>query len=145
MASWAGGLPRGRVWPSSCRSSRSFVLASLRALHLDLRLRRRRGGSDRGMASSATGAGRSGRRAGGGRSVVTGPGSGLSEEPVPGVRAGRAGCRVVPLLPSRALRMRCGAPGVGLEAGEDGVADLPFEGAQGLFGSLAFGQLLVVV
>jgi len=32
------GLPRGRVWPSSRRASRSFVLASLRALHLDLRL-----------------------------------------------------------------------------------------------------------
>ena len=31
------GLPRGRIWPSSCRPSRSFVLASLRALHLDLR------------------------------------------------------------------------------------------------------------
>jgi hypothetical protein len=43
---WAGflrGLPRGRVWPSSCPASRSFVLASLRALHLDPGLRRRRG------------------------------------------------------------------------------------------------------
>ena len=86
----AGGLPRGRVWPSSCRASRSSVLASLRALHLDLRLRRRQGGGDRGMASPAPGTrsvlpGRAGRWvAGCGRSVVTGSGSGLSEEPVSG-------------------------------------------------------------
>jgi len=90
----ARGLPRGRVWPSSCRTSRSFVLASLRALHLDLRRRRRQGSSDRDMTGSAL----DGRAAGLGRSVVTGPGSGLSEEPVPGVQAGRAGCRAVPLL-----------------------------------------------
>jgi hypothetical protein len=31
-----------------------------------------------------------------------------------------------------------------LEAGADGVADLPFQAAQGLFGSLAFGQFRVV-
>jgi hypothetical protein len=42
---------------AACRTSRSFVLASLRALHLDLRLRRRRDGSDRGMPGPATGAG----------------------------------------------------------------------------------------
>jgi len=65
--------------------------------------------------------------------------------PVPGVRADRAGCRVVPLLPSRAPRAGCGPPGVGLQAGEDGVADLPFQRPQRLFGGLAFGQLLVVV
>jgi hypothetical protein len=29
--------------------------------------------------------------------------------------------------------------GVGLEAGEDDVAEAPLEGAQGLFGGLAFG------
>ena len=57
------------------------------------------------MASSAAGTGRAGRRvASGGRRVVARPGSGWSEEPVPGVQAGRAGDRVVPLLPSRALR-----------------------------------------
>src|SRR3974390_762180 len=98
------------------------------------------------MASSAPGTGRPRRRvASSGRRVVTGPGSGLSEEPVPGVRAGRAGCRVVPLLPSWALGAGRGAPGVGLQAGEDGVADLPFQRAQCLFGGLALGQLLVVV
>ena len=36
--------------------------------------------------------------------AVAGPGSGLSEEPAVGVRAGRAGVRVVSLLPSRARR-----------------------------------------
>ena len=72
------GLPRGRVWPSPRRASRSFVLASLRALHLDLRLRRRQCGSDRGMPSPALAAGC-------GRRVVAGPGSGLSEVPVCGV------------------------------------------------------------
>src|SRR5215831_10260214 len=35
--------------------------------------------------------------------------------------------------------------GVGLEAGVDGVADLPLQAAQGLFAGLAFGQFLVVV
>jgi hypothetical protein len=44
-------------------------------------------------------------------------------------------------LPSRAP----GAPGAGLETGEDGVGDLPLQRAQGLFAGLAFGQLLVVV
>jgi len=34
----------------------------------------------------------------------------LSEEPVSGVRAGRAGVRVVPLLPSRAPAAGCGPP-----------------------------------
>src|SRR5215472_16754889 len=71
------GLPRGRVWPSPCRTARSFVLATLRALHLDLRRRRRHGGSDRGMPSPALSTGR-------GRRVVGGPGSGLSEVPVLG-------------------------------------------------------------
>jgi len=80
------------------------------------------------MAGSAPAAGGTRRRAAGrGRRVVTGPGSGLSEEPVPGVRAGRAGDIVVPLLPSRALGTDCGPPGIGLQAGKDGVADLPFQ------------------
>jgi hypothetical protein len=35
---------------------------------------------------------------------------------VPGVQAGRAGCRVVPPLPSRASRAGCGPPGAGLQA-----------------------------
>jgi len=49
-------------------------------------------------------------------------------------------------LPSRARgRGGCGAPGISLQAGEDGVADLPFQGAQRFFGGLALGQLLVVV
>src|SRR5580693_6858299 len=68
------------------------------------------------------------------------PGSGLPEEPVVGVRAGRPGCRVVPRLPSRALRCGgCCAPGVFLQAAEDGVADLAFERAQRLFRGFAFG------
>jgi hypothetical protein len=46
-------------------------------------------------------------------------------------------------LPSRALgRGGCGAPGVGLQAGEDGVADLAFERAQRFFRGFAFGQFL---
>lgn len=50
---------------------------------LDLRHRRRQGGSDGGMASSTKGAGRSGRWGGGrGRSMVSRPGRGLPEEPV---------------------------------------------------------------
>ncbi len=73
-----------------------------------------------------------------------GPGSGFPEEPVCGVQVGRAGCRAVPLLPSRALGVSGGAAGIGLEAGEDGVADLPLQRSQGLFGGLALGQLLVV-
>jgi len=60
------------------------------------------------------------------------PESDLPEEPVVGVRAGRPGCRVVPRLPSRVPR--CGAPGVFLQAGDDGVADLAVERAEGFFG-----------
>jgi hypothetical protein len=74
------------------------------------------------------------------------PGSGLPEEPVLGVRAGRPGCRVVPRLPSRALG--CGgrgALGVFLQAAEVGIADLAFERAEGFFRGFAFGQFLVVV
>ena len=119
-------------------TSRSFVLASLRALHLDLRLRRRRSGSDRGMASSALAAGRS-------RRVGAGPGSGLPEEPVPGVQAGRAGDRAVPRLPSRVPGTRRGTPGISPQAGEDGVADLPFQRPQGLLRGLALSQFLVVI
>jgi hypothetical protein len=36
-------------------------------------------------------------------------------------------------------------PRVGLQAGEDGVADLPLQRAQGFFAGLAFGPFLVVV
>src|SRR5262249_2419632 len=82
----APGRLRGRVWPSSRGTSRSFVLASLRALHLDLRRRRRQAGRDAVMAGPAPDGGGFGCRvAGRGRSVVARPGSGLSEEPVPGV------------------------------------------------------------
>jgi hypothetical protein len=48
-------------------------------------------------------------------------------------------------LPSRVLPSCCGPPGIGLQAGEDGVADLSFQAAQGLFRGLALGQLLIVV
>src|SRR5215472_8328215 len=78
----------------------------------------------------------------GGRRVGGRPGSGWPEEPVVGVRAGRPGDRVVPRLPSRALGR--GAPGVFLQAAEDGVADLAFERAQRFFGRLALGPFLVV-
>jgi hypothetical protein len=47
-------------------------------------------------------------------------------------------------LPSRAVRGGRGTPGVGLEAGEDGVADLALQRPQGFFAGLALGQLLVV-
>jgi hypothetical protein len=42
-------------------------------------------------------------------------------------------------LPSRALDCGGGAPGVFLQAGEDGVADLAFERAQRFLGGFAFG------
>ncbi len=38
-----------------------------------------------------------------------------------------------------------GVSGISLQVLVDGVADLPLEGAQGLFGCLALGDLLVVV
>jgi hypothetical protein len=46
-------------------------------------------------------------------------------------------------LPSRALR--AGLPGIGPEAGEDGIADLALEGPQRLFMGLSLGHFLVVV
>jgi hypothetical protein len=98
------------------------------------------------MASCAPAAGGTRRWvAGRGRRVVTGPGSGFPEEPAPGVRAGRAGDRAVPRLPSRARGAGGGLPGIGLKAGEHGIADLPFQRTQGLFRGLALGQFLVVV
>jgi hypothetical protein len=45
-------------------------------------------------------------------------------------------------LPSRALL--AGLAGIGLEAGEDGVADLALEGPQRLFAGLSPGDFLVV-
>jgi hypothetical protein len=68
----------------------------------------------------------------------------LAEEPAFGVRAGRAGDRVVPRLPSRAAS-RDGAGCIGLQVLEDLVADLAFEGPQRFFGGLALGHLLVVI
>src|SRR5215472_5171687 len=84
----------------------------------------------------------------GGRRLGGGPGSGWSEELACGVRAGRAGCRDVPRLPSRARRSAaglCGLAGVGAQAGVDGVADPALEAAQGFLGCLALGDLLVVI
>src|SRR5262249_37769902 len=70
----------------------------------------------------------------------------LSEAPAPGVRAGRPGCKVVPRLPSRALRTGTrGAPGAGHQRGVDRVADPPLEAAQRFLAGLAIGQLVVVV
>ena len=46
-------------------------------------------------------------------------------------------------MPSRALL--AGLAGIGLEAGEDGVADLALEGPQRLFAGLSLGHFLVVV
>jgi hypothetical protein len=37
----------------------------------------------------------------------------------------------------------CGRPGVGSQAGEDGVAEAPFEGAGRLFAGLSLGQFLL--
>jgi hypothetical protein len=49
-------------------------------------------------------------------------------------------------VPSRARNCECGGLAVvGLEAGEDGIADLPFQAAQGFFASFAFGSLAVVI
>jgi len=50
----------------------------------------------------------------------------------------------------RALRplfiaLASGLAGVGLQAGEDGIADAALKSAQRLFGRLAFGELAVVV
>src|SRR5215471_8242730 len=51
--------------------------------------------------------------------------------------------RCPPRLAGRSYR---GCPGgVGLQAGEDGIADLPLQAAQGFFAGLAFGQFLLVV
>ena len=52
---WAHlGLPRSLIVADAPRRSRSYVLASLRALHLDLRLVCRRSGSSRGKPLSRT-------------------------------------------------------------------------------------------
>src|ERR1700722_677978 len=81
-----------------------------------------------------------------GRRVVARPGSGFPEEPV------FWGCDPValvaepfPLLPSRVPDLVCCAPRVCAEAGEDGVADLALERAQGLPVRFSVGQLFVVV
>jgi hypothetical protein len=83
----------------------------------------------------------------GGRRVVAGPGVAWPKSRCMGVGAGRAGDRVVSPLPSRArsARARRGPVGVGLDAGEDGVADLPLQRTECLFGCLAVGQLAFVV
>ena len=48
-------------------------------------------------------------------------------------------------LPGSLPGARCGPAGVGLEAGEDDVAEAALEGAQGFFRCLAFGQFPLVV
>ena len=73
-----------------------------------------------------------------------GPGVACPKSLARGVQAGRAGGRVVPRLPSRALGTRGSAAGIGLQAGVDGVADLPLQRPHGLFGGLALSQFLVV-
>ena len=102
--------------------------------------------ADRDPGPSPQSAGRAGCWAAGcGLSVVARSGSGLPEEPVCGVQAGRAGARAVPRLPSRAPGTCGSSAGVGLETGVDGVADLPLQRAQRLFRGLALGDLLVVI
>jgi hypothetical protein len=66
--------------------------------------------------------------------------------PALGVRAGHAGDRAVPPLPSRAqLGCSCFALGVSDEVGEDGVADASFQTAHCLFVGLALLQLALVI
>ena len=132
-------------------TSRSFVLASLRALHLDLRLRRRQDGSDRGMPSSCPGTppgwirGQKACRPALGLMVVAGPGVACPKSRRAGCEPAALAAESFPGCPPGPLARAARPPGVGLQAGEDGVADLPLEGPQRLFGGLALGQLLVVV
>src|SRR2546429_1053658 len=81
--------------------------------------------------------------AAGGRRVGVGSGSGLAEEPVPG------GCEPAALATESFPRcppgLLCGPAGVGLEAGEDGVAEAALERAGCFFGGLALGELAGVV
>ena len=104
----------------------------------------RQDGSDRGMASSAPGAPGAGLPA-----VVVvwwaGPGVACPKSRSCGVQAGCAGARVVPRLPSRAPGTRGSAAGIGLQAGVDGVADLPLQRPHGLFRGLALSQFLLVI
>jgi hypothetical protein len=66
----------------------------------------------------------------------------LSEEPVSGCKAGRAGLRVAP----SALPGPLGSvAGVGDELAVDGVAGLALQGARCFLAGLAFGELAPVV
>ena len=82
------------------------------------------------------------RPVGGGRRVVVGSGSGLSEEPASGCKAGHAGLRVVPpALPgSSELAAR-----VGDQVTVDGGGDLAFECSERFFTALALVELAPVV
>lgn len=80
--------------------------------------------------------------AGGGRSVVVGSGSGLSEEPASGCKAGHAG-HESSRLPSRAHLGS--AVGVGDEVSVDRLGDLALEGSQRLLGALALVELASVI
>ena len=69
-----------------------------------------------------------------------------------GRRAGALGCEPAalatepfPTCPPGLFTVALCPVGVGLEAGEDDVAEAPLEGAQGLFRCLAFGQFPRVV
>ena len=98
------------------------------------------------MASSAPGTGGTRRWAAGrGRRVVAGPGSGLSEEPVPGVRSGRAGDRVVPLLPSRALGTAAARRASACRQAKMALLICRFSERRASFGVLPSASFLVVV
>jgi hypothetical protein len=66
----------------------------------------------------------------------------LSEEPVPGVRVGRAGDRAVPLLPCRAPCAGCGPPGTGLQAGKEALLTCRFSERRASLGVLPSASFL---
>jgi hypothetical protein len=77
---------------------------------------------------------------------VEGPGVACPKSRCSGCEPAALEAEPFPRLPSRVLRRGgCGAPGVGLEAGEDGIADLPLQRAQRFLACLALGQFLLVV
>jgi len=124
---------------AACRTSRSFVLASLRALHLDLRFRWRRYGSDRGMPGLAAAA-----RARSGLKVVW-P-SGVGDRGLGSVAQlcllGAGGQRGGDLVPGVAVEQGAGhelgeeAFGLAGEAGDGGDGGQVVAGP----GAAAFGQ-----
>ena len=141
--SWPAGLGRGRSsWPIvAVVLPRLQVVCSRCAAGAPPgpAASRRQDGSDRGMAA-APGCW----AAGCGRSVVGRPGSGLPEGPPAGASRPRWSKESSPGCPPgpREARQR---EGIGLQAGVDGVADLPLQRPHGLFRGLAFSQFLVVI